>query len=140
MNGNISFFLTRGRRKQQLFHGSWHVLIFCGTQIVQSNMFQYLLLAIVKGLEEGVGFVVTWKGKEEELDFCLNFLRCFFHKELTNSLQTHSHRRLERIAFFESQLKGPIVYYVPRGVGFRNVWCMKTVPPKIISHENCTPP
>ena len=66
MNGNISFFLTRGRGKQQLFHGSWHVLIFCSTQIVQSNMFQYLLLAIVKGLEEDVGFALTWKGKVEE--------------------------------------------------------------------------
>ena len=49
-----------------MFHGSWHVLIFCGTQIVQSNMFQYLLLAIVKGLEEGVGFALTRKGKVEE--------------------------------------------------------------------------
>ena len=41
-------------------------MIFCGTQIVQNNMFQYLLLAIVKGFEEGVGFVLTQKGKVEE--------------------------------------------------------------------------
>ena len=54
------------RRKRQLFHGSWHVLIFCSTQIVESNMFQYLLLAIVKGLEEGVGFALMRKGKVEE--------------------------------------------------------------------------
>ena len=60
------FFLTRGRGRQQLFHGSWHFLIFCGTQIVQNNMFQYLLLAIVKGFEEGVGFVLTQKEKVEE--------------------------------------------------------------------------
>ena len=66
MNGSISFFLTRGREKQQLFHGFWLVLIFCGTQIVQSNMFQYLLLGIVKGLEEGVGFALMRKGQVEE--------------------------------------------------------------------------
>ena len=29
-------------------------------------MFQYLLLAIVKGLEEGVGFALMRKGKVEE--------------------------------------------------------------------------
>ena len=111
----ILFFLARSPRKRSLFHGFWLVLIFCGTQIVQRSMFQYLLLAIVKGLEEGVGFVLTRKGKVEELDFYLNFLRCFFHKEPTNSLQTHSHPGLESIAYFESQLKGPIVYYVPGG-------------------------
>ena len=36
--------------------------------------------------------------------FFLNCLRCFFHKEPTNSLQTHSHRRLESIAYFEGRL------------------------------------
>ena len=63
----------------------------------------------------------------EEVDFYLNFLRCFFHKEPTNSLQTHSHRGLECIAYFESRLKGPIVYYVPGGGQKRVVY------------ENCTP-
>ena len=35
-------------------------------QIVQSDIFQYLLLAIVKGLEEGVGFALMRKEKVEE--------------------------------------------------------------------------
>ena len=36
--------------------------------------------------------------------------------------------------------KGPIVYYVPGGGGGgASVYCIKTLSPKVITYENCTP-
>ena len=73
-------------------------------------MFQYLLLAIVKGLEEGVGFALTRKGKvEEDLEVTIfravefspsRFVRStilFFSQQpiSTNVSTIYSHSRLQ---------------------------------------------